>query len=210
MNNPENKLKKLILIAFALSGMTALIYEVIWAKPLQLIFGSTIYAVSTMLMTFFVGFALGAYLFRNLADKTNKPLRIFALLEIGIGLYGLVIFKLFKILPSIYINFEVILGMQFIKFLIIFLVLIIPTTLFGATWPIVNKVYVNPEKIGKETGKLYSFNSFGSFLGAILSGFILLPLFGITTTGIIAASLNILIGIVALIYSKKNRGENGT
>ena len=66
--------RKLLLIAFAISGFTALVYEVVWSRPLQLIFGSTIYAVSTILTTFFIGFALGSFIFRNISDKTKEVL----------------------------------------------------------------------------------------------------------------------------------------
>src|SRR3989344_3568899 len=86
----EENMRKLLLIAFMLSGMTALIYEVTWIRPLQLIFGSTIYAVSTMLTSLLIGFALGSYLFRNKADEAKSPILLFAKLELGIGLYGLI------------------------------------------------------------------------------------------------------------------------
>lgn len=194
--------KKWILIIFALSGMTALIYEVIWSRPLQLIFGSTIYAVSTILTTFFIGFSLGSYIFRNIADRTKNPLLLFAILEFGIGLYGLIILQLFKILPSIYLSLTNIPGIQFVQFFLLFLILVIPTTLFGATWPVVNKIYINSNKLGKDAGKLYSFNSFGSFIGSLAAGFILIPLLGIKTTTIFSASLNILIAILVFLFSK--------
>lgn len=106
MSNEKSGLRILLLIAFALSGMTALIYEVVWARPLQLIFGSTIYAVSTILTTFMLGFALGSYFFRNIADRVNAVL-LFSGLEFGIGVYGLFIFSLFKILPRVYLALEI-------------------------------------------------------------------------------------------------------
>jgi len=200
------KINKAILIAFMISGMTALIYEVVWSRPLQLIFGSTIYAVSTILTTFLVGFSLGSYLFRNIADETKNPLRLFAIIELGIGLYGLIILWLFKILPSIYLSIMNNPGIQFIQFGVLFLALIIPATLFGATWPVVNKIYVRFERTGRDIGKLYSFNSFGSFLGSLLAGFVLIPTLGIKTTSIFAACLNILIAIIIFTYSIK-QGE---
>ena len=196
-------MKKMLLIAFALSGMTALIYEVVWSRPLQLIFGSTIYAVSTILTTFFMGFALGAYIFRNLADRIKSPVKMFALLELGIGLYGLVILYLFKIMPVIYLSLAEIPGIQFIQFLVLFLILIIPTTLFGATWPVVNKIYIDSKNLGKDAGKLYSFNSLGAFLGSIGTGFILIPLLGIKATSLFAALINIIIAIIIFIFLKK-------
>ncbi|MCH8003653.1 MAG: fused MFS/spermidine synthase [Nanoarchaeota archaeon] len=201
---------KLILIAFMLSGLTALIYEVVWTRPLQLIFGSTIYAVSTMLTTFFVGFALGSYLFRNIADRTKNPALLFAALEFGIGLYGLIIIYLFGVLPSIYLSIANIPGFQFLQFTLIFLVLIIPTVLFGATWPVVNKAYVKLGELGKDVGLLYSFNSFGAFVGSIAAGFVLIPLLGIKATIIFAALLNILIAITIFAFSRKKGGEHGS
>ena len=190
--------RKFILIAFMISGMTALIYEIVWARPLQLIFGSTIYAVSTILTTFFVGFSLGSYAFRNLADKTKNPMRIFAFLELGIGIYGFLILVIFKILPNSQI--------LFLNFLMLFFVLIIPSSLFGATWPIMNKAYIHLESVGKDAGKLYSANSFGSFIGTLIAGFLLIPLLGITKTGIFAASLNILVSLMLFAYIRKKKG----
>ena len=98
------ELRKLLLFAFMISGMSALIYEVVWARQLQLIFGSTIYAVSTILTTFFVGFAFGAFIIRNYADRTENPLKIFGLLQLGIGLYGLIILLIIVNLLVIFIS----------------------------------------------------------------------------------------------------------
>ncbi len=95
-------LKRILLFSFLLSGMTALIYEVVWTRPLQLIFGSTIYAVSTILTAFFAGFTLGSYVFRNLADNAKSALKLFAIIEFLIGIYGLIILGLFKIIPTLY------------------------------------------------------------------------------------------------------------
>jgi spermidine synthase len=208
MNNKLIGVRNLILTAFLLSGMSALIYEVVWTRPLQLIFGSTIYAVSTMLTTFFAGFALGSYVFRNIADKTKKPLVLFAALELGIGIYGLLTLYLFGMLQHLYLAIAYLNGLQFIQFALIFLALIIPTTLFGAIWPVANKAYVKPGELGKGVGLLYSFNSFGAFAGAIAAGFILIPLLGIKATITATALLNIIIAITVFTYSKMKGGAN--
>ncbi|MEX0932735.1 MAG: fused MFS/spermidine synthase [Candidatus Pacearchaeota archaeon] len=205
MNN-----KKLILWAFAISGFTALVYEVVWLRPLQLIFGSTIYAFSTILTTFFIGFALGSFIIRNYTDKTENPLKIFALLQLGIGLYGLIILWLFTLLPSIYLSLNVS-GLQFIQFFLLFLVIIIPATLFRMIWPVANRAYTHTgkEKWGKDVGMLYSMNSFGSFLGPIAAGFIMIPLLGITLSAMLTASLNLIIAIVIFSQIRKiKKGEN--
>lgn len=196
------RLKQLLLLAFTLSGMAVLIYEVVWIRPLQLIFGSTIYAISTVLTTFMIGFSLGSYIFRNRADKSKNPVLLFAILEFGIGLYGLIILVLFKILPSLYLSLLFVPGFQFIQFVLCFAVLIIPATLMGAKWPVINKAYVDLDKLGKDIGLLYSFNSFGCVLGSLAAGFMLIPLLGVTGTSLFAASLNLLIAISVFVYSK--------
>lgn len=196
---PKIELRQLLLLAFALSGMTVLIYEVVWIRPLQLIFGSTIYAVSTMLTTFLAGFSLGSYLFRNVADRSTNPTKLFAILEFGIGVYALVIFGLFKLLPSIYLSLLFVPGFQFIQFTLCFVVLIIPTTLMGAIWPVVNRAYITEtEKLGKDVGKLYSFNSLGCAIGPIAAGFLLIPILGITKTAMLAALINFAIAFSVL------------
>jgi len=200
--------ERLLLWAFFFSGMTALLYEVVWTRPLQLIFGSTIYAVSAMLTTFFAGFAIGSYAFRNVADETENPGRLFGKLQIGIGLYGLLILYLFSILPSVYLSFAASSGLQFVQFALIFLVLIIPTVMFGATWPVVNKAYDSLGDLGEDTGRLYAFNSFGSFLGPILGGFFLIPLLGIMKSSILVAVMNLVIGFVVISYSKRRENES--
>lgn len=196
--------KNILAFIFGISGMTALIYEVVWSRSLQLIFGSTIYAVSTILTTFFVGFALGSYLFRNIADKTKNPWVLFSFLELSIGIYGFITLYFFRILNLI--SFE--LNVPILNFLILFVIIVIPTTLFGAIWPVVNKAYVKIETLGKDAGQLYSFNSFGSFVGPLITGFVLIPLIGIKNTSVFASLLNILAGIFLLILSRGEKNGN--
>src|SRR3989344_7580415 len=202
-----NSKRNLILLAFTLSGFTALVYEIAWIRPLQLIFGSTIYAVSTILTTFMFGFALGAYTHRDLVEKSKNPALLFAGLELGIGLYGLIALYLFTILPSIYLSLLNIPGFQFLQFLLVFLVIIIPPTLFGATWPVIAKTYSTIKNLGGDTGILYSFNSLGAALGSIAAGFLIIPLLGITKTSLFATSLNLLIALIIFIIFRRKNGS---
>ncbi len=205
----RNGLRVLLTFAFTVSGMTALIYEVAWTRPLQLVFGSTIYAVSAILTAFMMGFVLGAFIFRNLADRSKNPALLFSGLAFGIGLYGLVIFSLFEILPSLYISLMDFPGFQFFQFLLAFLVLIIPASLFGATWPVIYKAYVDVAEMGHDTGKLYSFNSLGSTIGSLAAGFLLIPALGITNTSLFATFLNLSVAAIIFIYSiRRNSNED--
>jgi spermidine synthase len=84
------------------SGAAALIYQVCWIRTASLIFGSTTFAVSTVFAVFFLGLAVGSSLFGRVAHRTNRPLRLFALLEIGLGVFALVTPQLFSVADGIY------------------------------------------------------------------------------------------------------------
>ncbi|MCZ6907807.1 MAG: hypothetical protein O7G28_11025 [Deltaproteobacteria bacterium] len=77
-----------IFLLFGLSGVPALIYQIIWVRELGLIFGTTVYAVSTVLAVFFSGLALGGILFGKIVDAQNKPLPLYGFMELGIGVCG--------------------------------------------------------------------------------------------------------------------------
>ena len=73
--------KKLLLIIFGISGMTALIYEMMWIRPLSLIFGTTMYAVSTIVASFILGLAMGSWIAGRFTDGLQNPLKYFALIQ---------------------------------------------------------------------------------------------------------------------------------
>lgn len=188
--------KRIILLTvFGLSGAAALMYEVVWSRSLQFIFGSTIETVSTIFSAFLLGFALGSFLFRNVADTTKSPLFYVATFEIGIGLYGFLMPAITSVSASFihqFLSHSLILKTGFCL-----LILVVPTTLCGAIWPFISRYYVQRSaRIGAGTGSIYSVNSAGSALGAVVSGFILVPFFGIRAASFIAASINLLAGVL--------------
>ncbi len=77
------------LTALFLSGFSGLLYEVCWLRQAALAFGSTTFAMGTVLAVFFLGIALGSYVFGRIAERTSRPLRLFALLEVGLGALAL-------------------------------------------------------------------------------------------------------------------------
>ncbi len=85
----------LILFCFLLSGLSSLIYEVLWVRMLTLIFGSTTFAVSTVLTAFMGGLALGSFLFGRWIDRSPNPVPIYGWLETGIGVYALLVPSIF-------------------------------------------------------------------------------------------------------------------
>jgi spermidine synthase len=195
-------LRKLLLIAFVFSGMAALIYEVTWIRPLQFLLGSTTYTISIIFSAFMAGLALGSWIIGKYVDKIENLPKTYALFEIGIGLYGALLLSIFNILPDIYdglyflhTNFYL---FEFVQFLMVFILLLIPTTLMGATFPIIVKFYTE-QKIGKAIGEAYAANNLGAIIGSFAAGFILIPLIGIKGSIIFAGAINILIGSLILL-----------
>src|SRR5919199_1834487 len=91
-----------ILLCFFASGMSGLVYQVVWVRELVLVFGATTFAVSTVLTAFMGGLALGSFYFGRRSEQVARPLRLYGLLEIGIGLYGLAVPFIFAALPIVY------------------------------------------------------------------------------------------------------------
>jgi spermidine synthase len=190
--------------------MSGLIYQVVWVRELVLVFGATTFAVSTVLTAFMGGLALGSFMFGRRSSRIARPLRLYGLIEIGIGLYGLAVPLIFAVLPSIYhpvwqqlhLSF---LALSAIRFVFAGLVLVLPTALMGATLPVLAGYYArDPDRIGLRVGSLYSLNTFGAVCGAFATGFVLIPAFGMNATTAVAAATNILLGLVAFAYASKH------
>ena len=198
-------LKRMILIAFILSGMAALMYEVIWTRPLSMVFGSTTYALSTILAAFMAGLGLGGYLGGRYADRLKNPAAVYALLELGIGIYAVLLITLFNHLPSLYVSLYSALHLQFglftfVQFIVIFFVLLIPTCLMGATFPVVVKFYTE-EKVGTGIGTLYAGNTLGAMIGSFAAGFALIPVLGIKWSIVLVGLINLAVGSSILFLS---------
>ncbi len=198
----------IVLIAFGFSGAAALIYEVTWTRALSIIIGSTTYALSTMLSTFMAGLALGALIGGKIADRGKNLLMVFGFLEMGIGIFGLITVPLIHSLPPLYFKIYRTFHLSpslyfFFQFLLCSGIMLIPTTLMGATFPVVSKkVTTSINEMGRWVGSAYSFNTFGAIIGSFSAGFILMPIFGVRTAAIIAAALNIFVALTMIIISK--------
>src|SRR5487761_2358455 len=90
-----------ILLAFG-SGVSALVYEVVWFQVLELVIGSTAVSLGILLATFMGGMCLGSWLFPRVFSDSHRPLRVYALIELGIGLFGLVVLRLIPLAGSVY------------------------------------------------------------------------------------------------------------
>jgi spermidine synthase len=199
----------LVYVLFFLSGLTSLIYEVIWTREFGLVFGVTTYAVSTVLAAFFTGLAIGSYTAGRLIDRTRAhPLFIYGAMEGAIGVYALVLPFLLKLVEASYPGVYAQVGENFtlftlFRFVASFAVLVIPTTLMGATLPVLSKLMVDQEsELGLNVGRLYSVNTFGAVAGTFLAGFVLIATFGVPRTILLAAGGNFVLALCATLMSQ--------
>lgn len=199
-----------ILIFFFVSGVTGLIYEVVWTRLLTRVMGNTHYSIATVLTIFMAGLALGSYLGGRWIDGKKNPLLVYATLEGAIGIYCLLIPS---IIDSAFPLFEWVYQTQnesyskasLYRFFICGVILLIPTALMGATLPVLSK-YVSRERacIGRDVGTLYSLNTFGAVFGALSSAFLFMRIWGVLATIWFAAGLNILIAVVIFILFRSD------
>jgi len=195
---------KIISLCFILSGATGLIYEVLWARMLGLVFGATTLAVSTVLAAFMGGLALGSALAGKIAGRIQKPFSTYGWMEVGIAIYALLVPFLFRWVDHIYVLIWQQLQPGYFafslwRFVLSGLVLLIPTTLMGATLPVLAVAVVRSSTTdANSVTRLYACNLVGAILGTLAAGFVLLPWLGIRTTIAVAAVLNVFVGVVAI------------
>lgn len=199
-----------VALAFIISGICGLIYEVVWAKYLALFIGNTTYAQTVVLATFMGGLAAGAYFWGKRSDTTMSRLRLYGLLEIVIGLYCFFYPPFLRLLEKTYI--AIVVGTDVpsdgmlvlsLKLGVSILSLFLPTFLMGGTLPILARFVTRKiGETGREVGTLYFLNSFGAVIGSLFAGFFLIEAFGLRSTVYIAATMNCIIGagIVALSF----------
>lgn len=199
----------LIGVCFVFSGATGLIYEVLWMRMLGLVFGATTLAVSTVLAAFMGGLALGSALAGRLAHRIRKPLSVYGWMEIGIAIYALLVPFLFRWVDNLY----ALIWQQFQpgfftfslwRFALSCLMLLVPTTLMGATLPVLSAALLRSLGQGSTAvTRLYACNLAGAIVGTLAAGFLLLPAFGVRITIVIAAAINLIVGLIALALQKR-------
>ena len=203
-------IKPIVWLIFICSGASGLIYQVIWMRQLTLIFGSTVFATSTVLTAFMAGLALGSYYFgRKIDESTASPLRIYALLEAGIGAFCLVWPLILAALSALYVLIHRNVTSEFytlslIRFVLTFGVLLIPSTLMGGTLPVLTRFFVKRlEQLGTNIGILYALNTFGAVIGTVAAGFFLIEALGIQWTLGVGIVINFAVAVIALGLTRK-------
>lgn len=198
----------LLAVLFFGSGVSALIYQVLWLRLLALVFGVTVHAATTVLASFMGGLALGSALAGRVADRASSPLRWFGLVEIAVGALALATHVALPAVSPWYAALQSALpdGLWIqtaLRFVGSFAILLAPTTLMGMTLPLMLKAAEAGEgDTSRRIGVLYATNTAGAVLGALLTGYVLIGAIGITSSFRVAASINLIVGIVSLVLPR--------
>jgi spermidine synthase len=206
-------MRAVVLILFLLSGACGLVYEVVWSRVMTEIFGSTVLAVGTVLAAFMSGLALGSYLLGKRADRSTNPLRLYAYLEIGVGLTALASMALMDRADALYLALYGVLGESGVllataRLVVAFALVMIPTVLMGATLPVLSRfVITRLSVVGSGLSSLYAINTIGAVTGTLAAGFLLIRAIGIHPSVYLAVACNLAIGVLAWVLSRRHAPE---
>jgi spermidine synthase len=197
-----------LLVLFFGTGACGLVYQQLWVRLLSLVFGVTVYAVSTVLASFFAGLALGSYVAGRLVDRARRPLQWYGVVEILIGVAALATTAALSGVERVYVGMTGFLPdsvglLTVVRFVLSFAVLLVPATLMGASLPIVvRSALVRSGRLGERVSLLYATNTAGAIAGTLLAGFWLIGERGLTFSFRLAAAVNLAIGVIAVLASR--------
>ncbi|MEW5736627.1 MAG: fused MFS/spermidine synthase [Thermodesulfobacteriota bacterium] len=209
------RLKTASLLLF-LSGTCALAYQVGWLRELRLVFGASTASSAAVLAIFMGGLGAGGAILGRRADTSPAPLRFYGILEVLVGLLAAVSPLLMSLIRTIYIALG---GSQalgavpgtLVRLGLAALVLGVPTFLMGGTMPAASRAVEDMADVGRrKMAFLYGINTLGAVLGAFVSTFFFLEIFGTRRTLWLASMVNILVGVAALSLSRKPMFAGGT
>jgi spermidine synthase len=192
-----------LLLLFAGSGCSALIYEIVWYHLLQLAIGSTAVSLGVLLATFMGGLCIGSLWFPRLRLARQHPLRIYAFLEMGIALCGLLVLFGIPLIDRIYVaGAEHGLPGMLLRGFIAAVCLLPPTILMGASLPAIVRWIESTPRGVSWWGLLYGGNTMGAVFGCLLAGFYLLRLFNTAVATYVAAAINIAVALISFVLVK--------
>ncbi len=203
---------RLALIGIGVSGFVAMLYEVAWTRVLGLALGSSTHAYSLMLATFISGIAVGGWIIYRWRH-VGGTLRAFAQAELALGLSLAVSLWFYDLLPWWFAKLADLLQRkpaafplnQLFQTGICFAVMFVPTVFLGMTLPLASRIATQEvARTGRSVGLVFAVNTLGTVLGAVLTGFVLLPQLGLAPTFALGIGLNLAIG--AVILSRDWRG----
>ncbi len=193
----------LLVLLFMGSGCAALVYEIAWFQMVSLIIGSSAVSMGVLLGTFMGGMCIGSIGLSRYVSTREHPLRVYALLEAGIGLFGIVVLLILPYVGGLYfaIGGGGMSGLLF-RGLLCALCLLPPTILMGATLPAIARWVETTPRGVSWLGFFYGGNIAGAVFGCLLAGFYLLRVHDVVTATFVAVALNMAVAVAGFVLSR--------
>ncbi len=208
--NDASRFLPLLLILFAASGCSALIYEIVWYQLLQLAIGSTAVSLGFLLATYMGGLCVGSIGFPRMGFLRQHPLRVYAALEAGIAVCGVLVLWAIPYIDRIYIaGAEHGLPGMLLRGFVSAVCLLPPTVLMGASLPaIVRWIESSPRGVSW-WGLLYGGNTVGAVFGCLFAGFYLLRVHNTATATYAAAAINLAVAAISFLLAARTPSQAG-
>ncbi|MFC2173788.1 fused MFS/spermidine synthase, partial [Acidobacteriota bacterium] len=204
--------QRLLALAYLLSGLLALVYEIAWIKSFCLVFDNTVHAFSLILAVYIGGLAVGGFIASRLLSRTGDPIYWLGMLIALVGVAALIGLPVYDRCAQYFFDAEFMrqaFGTSWFQYLltqalIAVAVIFVPATLIGASFPAAVAAWSrNPEKAGSEIGFMAGAGSLGAVLGPLLAGFVLIPFLGNQNTLVAAGYASILLGLSVILLLRK-------
>src|SRR6058998_2613944 len=197
----------LLMLLLAGSGCAALIYEIVWFQLLQLVIGSSAVSLGLLLAAYMGGLCFGSALLPRAISREYHPLRVYAMLEIGIGVLGLAVLFAVPLIGRMYVATATqgLVGLVE-RGIIAAVCLLPPTILMGASLPAIARRLETTSQGISWMGLLYSGNIAGAVFGCLLAGFYLLRVYGMAVATYVAAAVNAGVAVISFLASASGRG----
>ena len=193
----NRKFLPFLILLFAGSGCAALIYEIVWFQMLQLIIGSSAISLCILLGTFMGGMCAGSVMLSRIISTRYHPLKVYALLELGIGVAGLILLFVLPLIGTIYIGVATYgLWGHILRGIVCAICLFIPTVLMGATLPAIARWTTSTPRGVSWLGFFYGGNIAGAVCGCLFAGFYLLRLYDVVVATYVAVALNFAVALI--------------
>ncbi len=206
-----SRARAVLVVAFV-SGAAALLYQAVWLRWFQLLFGSTAYAASATLAAFFAGLALGSAVFGRVASRATRPLAVYAAIEVGAAALALAVPLVFRLYDPIYAAlYEDLIGRRGVfvalKFALAFVAMLPPAFLLGGTLPLLATAFVGDGgRLGRAGAQLYAVNTLGAALGSALGVLVLPEWIGVRGTYAVGIGLSLAAAAGAFALARDGAG----
>ncbi len=198
----------LLLVLFIGSGCAALIYEIVWFQLLQLVVGSSAVSLGILLGTYMGGMCLGSLLLPRYVPARKHPLRVYAIIEGGVGICGLLVLLTLPLLDRVYatVGGSGLFGIL-MRALVAAVCLLPPTLLLGASFPAIARYVESSPRGVSRLGYFYGGNIAGAVCGCLLAGFYLLRLYDMPTATYVAVAINVAVAVLSYRLSTRTHYE---